>query len=398
MTERGRTAAGRWASAGALAGALLLASAACGGGAGVAVDSMAAVRPEPLGLDLLSYRWKWVSTDRRQEVRPQEFAAAAVWADTIYLGGARGEFVALRASDGQPRWSKRLGAVHAAPTVARGLLYVGTADGILVCLDALSGEERWRYASQGPIGQAPVVAGNLVLFGNEADQVFALDALTGAYKWKYKGETPEEYTLRGHAGLAVADDLAFTGFANGTLVALRLDTGSVAWSTSLREDQDRFVDIDGTPVVLGGTVYATASSGGLYALDVSTGLVRWRTPFFDAAAPSTTGATGALSTDGERLFVAAADLGVYALDLDGNVLWRQGTRGGGEPAAPVVWGKLVIYSLARDGMYLADRRTGEIYEFFNPGEGTAVPTVTADGQLYVLSNRGVLYAFDLDDV
>ena len=147
-----------------------------------------------------------------------------------------------------------------------------------------------------------------------------------------------------------------------------------------------------------GTVYATASSGGLYALDVSTGLVRWRTPFFDAAAPSTTGATGALSTDGERLFVAAADLGVYALDLDGNVLWRQGTRGGGEPAAPVVWGKLVIYSLARDGMYLADRRTGEIYEFFNPGEGTAVPTVTADGQLYVLSNRGVLYAFDLDDV
>ena len=35
-------------------------------------------------------------------------------------------------------------------------------------------------------------------------------------------------TLRGHAGVAIEGDLVFTGFSSGTLVALRLATGSVA--------------------------------------------------------------------------------------------------------------------------------------------------------------------------
>src|SRR5690606_23625604 len=117
----------------------------------------------------------------------------------------------------------------------------------------------------------------------EADQVVALDAITGKFKWQYKGETPEEYTLRGHAGVAVSGDLAYTGFSNGTLVALRKDNGSVAWSSSLKADADRFVDVDATPLVFDGTVYASSSSGGVYALDKRTGLVKWRLPFWDAS-------------------------------------------------------------------------------------------------------------------
>ena len=60
----------------------------------------------------------------------------------------------------------------------------------------------------------------------------AVDATTGKFKWQYKSETPEEYTLRGHAGVTIDKDLIFTGFSNGTLAALRKDTGSVAWSFS----------------------------------------------------------------------------------------------------------------------------------------------------------------------
>ena len=36
----------------------------------------------------------------------------------------------------------------------------------------------------------------------------------------------------GHAGVNIDGDLIYTGFSNGTMVALRKDTGSVAWSTS----------------------------------------------------------------------------------------------------------------------------------------------------------------------
>jgi outer membrane protein assembly factor BamB len=157
------------------------------------------------------------------------------------------------------------------------------------------------------------------------------------------------------------------------------------------------MDVDATPIVIGDRVYASSSSGGVYALDKTTGLVRWRLPFWDAALPSSTGNVGGLASDGKTLYVSVADLGVYAIDLSGNVIWRVGARGGGEPAAPMIFGDLLLYSLAGEGLFLADRKTGETLEYFEPGDGiSAAPTVTGNGQLFVMSNRGIVYAFDLD--
>jgi outer membrane protein assembly factor BamB len=360
-------------------------------------DAMRAEPKEPLGEDRLSLHWKFETADRKTEVTPQEFAQAAVYADTIFVGSASGYFFALKASNGAVRWKKRTGAVASAPLVGGSVLYLGTADGVLMCIDTQTGEEKWRYQSRGPISQRPVATQELVLFANEADQVVAIDAITGKFKWQFKGETPEEYTLRGHAGVTIDGELIYTGFSNGTLVALRKDTGSVAWSTSLKAEADRFFDVDATPIVLDDRVYASSSSGGVYALDKMTGLVRWRLPFWDAAQPSNTGNVGGISSDGKNVFVSVADLGTYAIDLDGNVVWRVGALGGGEPAAPVLHRDMIVYSLAGDGMFIADRKTGETLEWFQPGDGvSAAPTITGDGRMFVMSNRGILYAFDLD--
>jgi len=360
-------------------------------------DAMRAEPVEPLGEDRLSLNWKFETADRRTEVTPQEFAQAAVYADTIYVGSQSGTFFALRASTGAVRWRKQVGAVASSPLVGGGVIYVGTADGVLMALDPQTGVEKWRYQSRGPIDKPPVATTDLVVFANEADQIVAVDAITGKFKWQFKGETPDEYTLRGHAGVNIDGDLIYTGFSNGTLVALRKDTGSVAWSTSLKADADRFFDVDATPLVMGDRVYASSSSGGVYALDKTTGLVRWRLPFWDASMPSNTGNVGGISTDGKVIYVSVADLGTYAIDLEGNVLWRVGARGGGEPAAPVVFRELLVYSLAGDGMFIADRKTGETLEWFQPGDGiSAQPTITGDGRLFVMSNRGILYSFDLD--
>jgi len=360
-------------------------------------DAMSAERREPLAEDRLSLKWKFVTSDRSTEISPQEFAAPAIASDTLYVGSAGGRFYALRAATGEIRWKKQLGSVACAPLVDRGFLYVGTNDGFLVALDSQTGDEKWRYQGRGPIEQTPTSTGDLIVFANEADQVIALDSLTGKFKWQYKAETPEEYTLRGHSGVRLDGDLLYAGFSNGTLVALRKDTGSVAWSTSLKADADRFMDVDATPIVLGAVLYASSSSGGVYALDKMTGLVKWRVPFYDVALPSSTGNVGGLATYGKAIYVSVADLGTYAIDLAGNVLWRVGARGGGEPGAPVVFDDMLVYSLAEDGLFLAERRTGRTLEYFDPGDGvSAQPTVTGDGRLFVMSNRGILYSFDVD--
>ena len=110
------------------------------------------------------------------------------------------------------------------------VIYIGTDDGHVIALDPRDGREKWRYATRGPVLESPVLSGDLLILSNEADQVYALDRATGKFRWQYKSETPEEFTLRGHAGVTVDGDLVFTGFSNGTLVALRVATGSVAWS------------------------------------------------------------------------------------------------------------------------------------------------------------------------
>jgi outer membrane protein assembly factor BamB len=360
-------------------------------------DAMSAMPVEPLGESRIAYKWKHAIADRALEIAPQEFASATVSAGTVYIGSTQGILYALNASSGAERWQKKLGAIETSPVVISGILYVGTADGSMFALDSQTGEQKWRYQSRGPVEQPPVPDGDMLVFSNEADQVVALDAISGKLKWQYKGESVEEYKLRGHAGVAVDGDLIYTGFSNGTLAALRKDTGSVAWSTSLKGDAERFVDVDATPLVIGDSVYASSSSGGVYSIDKLTGLVHWRVPFWDFAQPSANGNVGGIATDGKTLYVTIADLGMYAIDLAGNVIWRVGARGGGEPGPPVVWNELLLYSLTNGGLFIAERKTGATLEWFDPGDGvSAAPLVTGDGRLFMMSNRGTLFAFDVD--
>ncbi len=354
-----------------------------------AQDAISATDRADVGLPVLEMRWKRALADRMRESKPQEFATGETLGDQLFIGSAQGAFHALSVRSGAVLWTSALAGITSTPVVdTRGRIFVGTADGILACLRASDGSEIWRYETRGAINEPPVIVDRRLIFSNEDDHVYALDADTGEFLWQYKGDTPEEYTLRGHAGLAAGEDLVFTGFSNGTAVALRQETGSVAWLTSLKSDDDRFIDVDGTPV-LGddGRVFVTSSSSGVYALDVETGLVAWQLRMQGASD---------LLIDEDRLYVTAAEQGIYALNLQGDVIWRQGSRGGGEPSMPVVSGEYVLYALSEDGLFVADKRTGVVHQYFEPGDGiSAAPLVRGD-EVFVLSNRGILYAMYLN--
>ncbi len=371
--------------------ALALFAVACHGAPGN-VDPTDAVSTRDLALPVLALRWKLMVADHSEDNKPQEFASPAIEladhpaGNKLYVGSHAGTMLALSAPSGEVVWERRVGSTSSRPVVYGGRIYVGTDDGSLVCLEATDGRENWRYTTRGPVLQPPVIADDLILFSNEADQVYALDRETGRFRWQYKTETPEEFTLRGHAGVVVDGELAFAGFADGTLVALRTATGSVAWIKSLKGEADRFVDVDATPVVVGDRLFAASSGGGVFGLDKTTGLVHWRLNVLGV---------GPLATDGERLYVAAADKGVYAVDLSGNVAWRQGTRGGGEPAQPVIAGDYLLYALSDAGLFIADKETGRVHQYFDPGYGvSSTPTLDGD-RIYLMSNSAILYALDI---
>lgn len=356
------------------------------------VDVASAVPSGDPGTPVLSTFWRHPISDVSRDPAPQEFASPAIhqaasWqGDRLFLGSHSGWFYALEARTGDVVWKRELGSVSSRPMLYRGRIYVGTDDGFVICLNA-TGEEQWRYATRSPILEEPVVAGDAILVANEGDQVYALDLESGKFRWLYKTDSDEEYALRGHAGLAVDGELVYAGFADGSVVALRSATGSVAWLTSLRAAHDRFVDVDTTPVIVGDRLFAASSAGGLYAMDKSTGRIRWRR--------AVSGGGGLVAAE-DRLYFVAAEMGVYAMDLDGNTIWRQGLRGGGEPSQPVLGGDYLFFSLAADGLFVAETHSGEIVQYFDPGNGISSPPAMGRQNMYIMSNGAVLYSLGLD--
>jgi outer membrane protein assembly factor BamB len=350
--------------------------------------AFATLEDDPAAQPVLSSRWKLVLANRAGDAVSQEFASAAAGrgGHRLFVGSHEGTFYALEASTGDILWDIDIGSVSSRALVSEGRVYVGTDDGVLHCLDSLDGSELWRYESRAAILEPPVAAGDSVFFTNEADQAYAVDRKTGKFRWQYKSDAPEDFTLRGHAGIAVGDDVLFTGFSNGSIVALRIATGTVAWMTSLSAGKERARDVDSTPLLIGDAVIATSSGGGVYSLDSSTGRINWRLEVEGA---------GSVSTDGSRLFFVAAELGAYAIDLAGHILWRQGTKGGGEGAMPVVTGDYVMYSLSEAGLFIADKKTGAIRQYFDPGFGVSAPPTVIGDSLYVISNGTVLYAMSV---
>ncbi|MFN2109549.1 MAG: PQQ-binding-like beta-propeller repeat protein, partial [Anaerolineae bacterium] len=119
----------------------------------------------------------------------------------------------------------------------------------------------------------------------------------------------------------------------------RFDTPGTAW-------------VDQTPVVIGDRIFAVLSTGKVVALAKTDGAPVWQTDIGPAGKPLT-----APVTDGERLYVGARD-GLYALDLDGHVVWHLATDRR-ITAAPVVVGG-VVYATCHDHyLYALDPVTGK---------------------------------------
>lgn len=350
-------------------------------------------RPErELPAGVLQVRWRTpLNTQAQFESHPEECAAAALAGDRLVIGSRAGRIVGIAREDGRVLWSTAAsGGIdsHARHDPARGQVYVGTDDGVLYAVDPAGGAVRWSYRARGAVERLPEIDAESVYISTSQDRVFALEAGTGKFRWQYERETPEGFTIQGHAGPRLRDGVLFTGFSDGFLVALQASTGEVLWARSLASATDQFVDVDATPAFADDLVIASSYSGGLYALQARDGEVRWRLGIEGASA---------LQFAAGRLYVAAPRDGLAALTPNGQVLWRQGLAEAGDLTAPLAVGPYLLFSGSRAGLFVVDRESGRLLQLFNPGRGAcAPPVVDATGRnLYLLVNSGTFYALNL---
>ena len=347
-------------------------------------------RAAPAGI--VHVRWRTeLHSHKLFEPRPEECASGALTGDHLVIGSRGGSVVGVRLADGHVDWATAVTGGIDGPArfdPKQGQVYVGADDGSFYAIDPRDGRVRWTYRAKGEIDREAEIGADTVYVATAADRVIALDATTGKWRWQYERETPDGFTIHGYGSPRLLGSQLLVGFADGNLVSLQTATGDITWSRSLAAVSDQFVDVDSTPILDRGTVYAASYSGGVYGLDAKDGAVRWRLP---------TEGAGPLSLIGGRLYFAAPREGLHAISTDGQILWRQGLADAGDVTAPVPMGRYLVFSGSRGGLFIVDAANGDLLEIFNPGQGIcAAATLDTDGRrLYILSNGGTLYALDV---
>ncbi len=169
------------------------------------------------------------------------------------------------------QWETDLGGRLTSPVMAGGKLLVGSPDGNFVaCLDAKSGKELWRFLAGGGIDSPPTLCGDLALFGSRDGTVYAVRLTDGRLAWRFRAAPCDRRLM-----------------ADGRLESVWPVHGSVL----VLDGVDAGINGSG-PVVYCAAGRSSYLDGGifLYGLDVASGKVRYEARV--QAAPDPIGTEG----------------------------------------------------------------------------------------------------------
>jgi outer membrane protein assembly factor BamB len=183
-------------------------------------------------------------------------------------------------------------------------------------------------------------------------------------------------------------NVVYAGLGTGTqLWALSLIDGHILWSF---DTGDR---ITSSVMVQGDTVYIATWKGKIYALDRTSGKMRWVYLLNTVRNQNVIdGVGGSMALGDNRLFVGDYRGSILCIDaLHGKMIWRYAT-GAQVLATPVVTpGR--IYTGSGDGFFYAlNSKTGRPLWRYATGEIRGSASL-ASGHLYVGSLNGRVYAF-----
>ena len=335
-------------------------------------------------------------------------AAPVVAGGKVFTMDTVGDVTAFDAASGRSVWTARISldikkkgdqaAFGGGVSTGDGRVYATTGYGIAAAFDAAGGKELWRVKLGVPLRGAPTVAGNRVYVMTQDNQLFALSGDKGETLWNVSG-TVEVAGLLGTGAPAVALDTIVVGFSSGELNALRAENGRTVWADALARTgrttaMAALTDIDASPVIDRGRVFAIGHGGRMAAIELATGQRVWERNFAGINTPWVAGEfIFAVTLDGEVVCVTRGD---------GKIRWVLKLDRYGKPKKkenPIVWSGPV---LASDRLLIAGSNrqlvtvspyTGALISAVKLDAPAYLPPVVAGNTVYLLTDDGKLTAY-----
>ncbi len=298
--------------------------------------------------------------------------------NVIYVGSNDRHVAAIDANTGQARWKTNINTpAWFAPVVGETLIYVANPQGAIYALDKNGGAIRWRASTTpGPSSGPPVIAGNQLIIGAAGGALFSLNAATGQRGWSAQIGVPIS------SPCAVGDTLFFTS-QSGDLHAFDVRTLDTRWKLNVGASVR-------TPIHEQGILYVASQR--VCAIDLATGKIKWQ------FAPEAAACSAPVITP--TLICCGASNGyVYALDkTTGGVKWKFWLLTGGAPPSIRVADDVLYASTLGGQIYAFDLHSGAFqWKFQAAGRLFSAPTV-AGGKLFAACEDRNVYALDLAQI
>ncbi|HHR5900330.1 TPA: outer membrane protein assembly factor BamB [Providencia alcalifaciens] len=318
----------------------------------------------------------------------------------VYAADRKGLVKALELESGKELWSvdlsKRTGFLSAnlSALLSGGLtiyddkIFIGTERGTVIALNKENGEVLWDVEVAGEALSKPVVNGDMVIIHTSNGQLQALDTATGAIKWTVNMDTPS-LSLRGESAPAVAFGAAIVGGDNGRVSAVLLSQGQLIWQQRISQvtsstEIGRLNDVDMTPVIDDGKVYAIAYNGTLAALDMRSGQMLWKRDL---------GSINDMVLSGDNLYlVDQTDRVLSVRKSDGVTLWTQDQLLNRGLSAPEVYNGYIVVGDKEGYLHWLDTSTGGfVAQNKLNSSGIHSRPVIASDKLMVQTRNGTVY-------
>lgn len=280
-------------------------------------------------------RWKAINGGPLQS--NPTVAAGMVYVSNNSVGGANldlSELTAFDTATGTQQWQNVTPSsfIPQSPTVSNGVVY-GTYNYVVGAFDARTGINLWNLDTANYLWN-PAIVGSTMYIGNDWHPLSAVDLQTHTVKWEYiEGNPSNNYNFGiGSNGSPTVDGAnVFVPIVNNDLYAI--DTlGNLVWKFSLANGINPLsLGLFSSPVAGGGLLFASNTDGVIYAMNETTGLVKWQYGAKVGTFEYISEPTFANGT----LYCGTANT-LYAVDANTGVLKWTFTTGGGITHGPCI--------------------------------------------------------------
>jgi outer membrane protein assembly factor BamB len=295
--------------------------------------------------------------------------------------------------------------------LAEDVIYFGSDDGNVYAVDAATGRQLWKHVTGGPVPSTPAIADGSLFVVSYDGKLHALDAKTGDVKWKFATAGERRFEAKGIHGFepknqtiadpydvflsspVVAEHSVYFGSGDTHVYAVDATSGELRWKFQTGDV------VHSSPAYADGVLYVGGWDSYLYALDGKSGAERWR--FHAGDDPLIHNQVGFQSSPAVNdgvIYSGCRDAHLYAIDAaTGTERWQFGTELSWVITSPAVTNRRVYFGTSDSSLYhVAEAATGKS---LTRKEGKAYffssPAIAGDVVLIGALN-GMLEARDLN--